>query len=253
MCGIAGIVSFTGLSDQAPALAVAMRDELTHRGPDEAGLHCDRFAALGHRRLSIVDLATGHQPMCNEDGTIWIVFNGEIYNFAEIRADARGTRPSLPHALATPRSSSTPTRSGATRLRRPSSRHVRVRDLGRAAAGCCWCAIALASSRSTTRDCRTAVTFGSEIKCAARGPDGAARLEPRRARRLSDAAVRPCPRTIYRDSRSCRRAPAGRGATAASRPALLGPDVHRRRRRAREAEYLERLDAAGRANRCACA
>ncbi len=94
MCGIAGIVSFTGLSDQAPALAVAMRDELTHRGPDEAGLHCDRFAALGHRRLSIVDLGNGQQPMCNEDGTIWIVFNGEIYNHGEIRPtlEAKGHR-----------------------------------------------------------------------------------------------------------------------------------------------------------------
>src|SRR4051794_12613083 len=85
MCGIAGIVSFDGLSDQAPATAVAMRDVLTHRGPDEAGLHCDEFAALGHRRLSIVDLGNGQQPMCNEDGTIWIVFNGEIYNHAELR------------------------------------------------------------------------------------------------------------------------------------------------------------------------
>ena len=76
-----------------------MRDELTHRGPDEAGLHCDRFAALGHRRLSIVDLGNGQQPMCNEDGTIWIVFNGEIYNHGEIRADARGNGPSVSHAL----------------------------------------------------------------------------------------------------------------------------------------------------------
>ncbi|HUR33059.1 MAG TPA: asparagine synthase (glutamine-hydrolyzing) [Vicinamibacterales bacterium] len=86
MCGIAGIVSFDGLADDAPALAVAMRDVLVHRGPDEAGLHCDRFAALAHRRLSIVDLGNGQQPMCNEDGSIWIVFNGEIYNHAEIRA-----------------------------------------------------------------------------------------------------------------------------------------------------------------------
>jgi asparagine synthase (glutamine-hydrolysing) len=85
MCGIAGIVSFDGLSDQAPAVAVAMRDVLAHRGPDEAGLHCDAFAALAHRRLSIVDLGNGQQPMCNEDGSIWVVFNGEIYNHAAIR------------------------------------------------------------------------------------------------------------------------------------------------------------------------
>jgi len=94
MCGIAGIVSFDGLPERAPALAVAMRDTLTHRGPDEAGLHCDRFAALAHRRLSIVDLGNGQQPMCNEDGTIWIVFNGEVYNHAEVRSrlEAKGHR-----------------------------------------------------------------------------------------------------------------------------------------------------------------
>ena len=86
MCGIAGIVSFDGLGDDAPAVAVAMRDVLTHRGPDEAGLHVDGMAALAHRRLSIVDLGNGQQPLCNEDGTIWIVFNGEIYNHAELRA-----------------------------------------------------------------------------------------------------------------------------------------------------------------------
>ncbi len=86
MCGIAGIVSFDGLAGEAPALAVAMRDVLAHRGPDEAGLHVDGCAALAHRRLSIVDLGNGQQPLCNEDGTIWIVFNGEVYNHADLRA-----------------------------------------------------------------------------------------------------------------------------------------------------------------------
>ena len=69
-----------------------MRDVITHRGPDEAGLHVDRFAALAHRRLSIVDLSTGQQPASNEDGSVWIIFNGEIYNHADIRVEleARG-------------------------------------------------------------------------------------------------------------------------------------------------------------------
>src|SRR5881398_33037 len=94
MCGIAGIVSCEGLDRDAAQQAAAMRDILTHRGPDEAGLHVDDCAALGHRRLSIVDLATGQQPLANEDGTIWITYNGEIYNHAEIRRDleARGHR-----------------------------------------------------------------------------------------------------------------------------------------------------------------
>ena len=67
-----------------------MRDTLAHRGPDDAGLYIapDRALGLGHRRLSIIDLtAAGHQPMCNEDGTVWITFNGEIYNHADLRAD----------------------------------------------------------------------------------------------------------------------------------------------------------------------
>jgi asparagine synthase (glutamine-hydrolysing) len=87
MCGIAGIVAVDELDQDAPSRATRMRDVITHRGPDEAGLHCDRHAALAHRRLSIVDLSTGQQPLSNEDGSVWVVFNGEIYNHAEIRAD----------------------------------------------------------------------------------------------------------------------------------------------------------------------
>jgi asparagine synthase (glutamine-hydrolysing) len=87
MCGIAGIVAVDRLDRDAPARALRMRDVIEHRGPDEAGLHCDAHAALAHRRLSIVDLATGQQPLSNENGTIWISFNGEIYNHAEIRRD----------------------------------------------------------------------------------------------------------------------------------------------------------------------
>src|SRR6266478_8020940 len=66
-----------------------MRDTLAHRGPDDAGLYIapDRALGLAHRRLSIIDLSpAGHQPMSNEDGTVWITFNGEIYNFQELRA-----------------------------------------------------------------------------------------------------------------------------------------------------------------------
>ena len=87
MCGIAGIVATEGLNHDAPAMAVRMRDIMEHRGPDEAGLHCDTHAALAHRRLSIVDLSTGQQPLSNEDGSIWVIFNGEIYNHAAIRAE----------------------------------------------------------------------------------------------------------------------------------------------------------------------
>jgi asparagine synthase (glutamine-hydrolysing) len=87
MCGIAGIVAVTHLEHDAPLRALLMRDVIAHRGPDEAGLHCDAHAALAHRRLSIVDLSTGQQPLSNEDGSVWVVFNGEIYNHAEVRKD----------------------------------------------------------------------------------------------------------------------------------------------------------------------
>jgi asparagine synthase (glutamine-hydrolysing) len=87
MCGIAGIVSCEGLDADAVALATRMRDVIAHRGPDESGLHADAFAVLAHRRLSIVDLSTGQQPLSNEDRTVFVTYNGEIYNHADIRTD----------------------------------------------------------------------------------------------------------------------------------------------------------------------
>src|SRR2546425_861292 len=85
MCGIAGIVSRETLQPEDTARAVRMRDVMAYRGPDGAGLHADPHALLAHRRLSIVDLGGGHQPLSNEDGSIWVTFNGEIYNHAEVR------------------------------------------------------------------------------------------------------------------------------------------------------------------------
>jgi asparagine synthase (glutamine-hydrolysing) len=71
-----------------------MCDRIRHRGPDDTGVHTDGGCGMGMRRLSIIDLSTGHQPMSNEDGTVWVVFNGEIYNYQELRQDliARGHR-----------------------------------------------------------------------------------------------------------------------------------------------------------------
>src|SRR5687768_16582996 len=90
MCGISGVFA----RDRAPVderLAVSMRDAIAHRGPDAEGLWIrpdGRDVALGHRRLSIVDLSeAGRQPMANEDGTILVTYNGEIYNHAHLRAD----------------------------------------------------------------------------------------------------------------------------------------------------------------------
>jgi asparagine synthase (glutamine-hydrolysing) len=87
MCGIAGIVASDRLAPEERDRAVRMRDVMTHRGPDGAGLHSDDHAVLVHRRLSIVDLAGGHQPLSNEDATVWVTFNGEIYNHREVRRE----------------------------------------------------------------------------------------------------------------------------------------------------------------------
>jgi asparagine synthase (glutamine-hydrolysing) len=87
MCGIAGIVASDRLREEERVRLPLMRDVLAHRGPDDAGLFSDDHAGLVHRRLSIVDLAQGQQPLANEDGTVRVVFNGEIYNHAEIRPE----------------------------------------------------------------------------------------------------------------------------------------------------------------------
>ena len=85
MCGIAGIHSWEGPTEHSETVA-AMTARLARRGPDGAGLHAEPGIALGHRRLSIIDLSErGHQPMSNEDGTVWLTLNGEIYNYRELR------------------------------------------------------------------------------------------------------------------------------------------------------------------------
>ena len=94
MCGIVGIVNFNPQEAVDEARLKRMRDVLRHRGPDGEGLWTDGPVGLGHRRLAIVDVATGQQPMTNEDGSCWITYNGEIYNHASLRPElvARGHR-----------------------------------------------------------------------------------------------------------------------------------------------------------------
>src|SRR5690606_20447779 len=86
MCGVAGIWHPDQRAVDAAALQ-RMTSALVHRGPDEEGYHCEPGIGLGHRRLSIIDLSSGQQPLCNEDETIWVAFNGEIFNYVELRAD----------------------------------------------------------------------------------------------------------------------------------------------------------------------
>jgi asparagine synthase (glutamine-hydrolysing) len=94
MCGIAGIVGFDPRARVDGERLARMRDTLVHRGPDGEGTFTEGPVGLAHRRLAIVDVAGGAQPMSNEDGTVWVVCNGEIYNHADLRRrlEARGHR-----------------------------------------------------------------------------------------------------------------------------------------------------------------
>ena len=87
MCGICGIVSYGRPPDLT--LLRRMMGRLGHRGPDGNGYFRDRRAALGHTRLAIIDASGGAQPLCNEDGTVWVTFNGEIFNYVELGAELR--------------------------------------------------------------------------------------------------------------------------------------------------------------------
>jgi asparagine synthase (glutamine-hydrolysing) len=85
MCGIAGIYNSVNRAPVSVDLVKGMTDSMVHRGPDDEGFYLSGGIGLGHRRLSIIDLAAGHQPMTNEDESVWVVFNGEIYNFPDLR------------------------------------------------------------------------------------------------------------------------------------------------------------------------
>src|SRR5947209_6172205 len=96
MCGICGVMSLRppgpderGITEAA---LIRMRDAMIHRGPDDEGLFLADGIGFGHRRLSIIDVSGGHQPMANPDETVWITYNGEVYNFQELRdeLEARG-------------------------------------------------------------------------------------------------------------------------------------------------------------------
>ncbi|MBK1708021.1 XrtA/PEP-CTERM system amidotransferase [Marichromatium gracile] len=89
MCGIAGIFDTRGPGPIDPELLGRMNEAQHHRGPDDGGVHIEPGVGLAHRRLSIIDLSGGHQPLFNEDETVAVVFNGEIYNFQELAAELR--------------------------------------------------------------------------------------------------------------------------------------------------------------------
>jgi asparagine synthase (glutamine-hydrolysing) len=86
MCGITGVLSLNGTLTISRENILRMMDEINHRGPDESGFYLDSMIGLGHKRLSIIDVAGGKQPIHNEDKSMWIVYNGEVYNYRELRS-----------------------------------------------------------------------------------------------------------------------------------------------------------------------
>src|ERR1700747_190723 len=88
MCGICGVYRYDGQPIDRTHLS-AMTDRMVHRGPDDEGFFYSGPAGIGMRRLSIIDVEGGHQPLANEDNTIWVALNGEIYNHVELRAELK--------------------------------------------------------------------------------------------------------------------------------------------------------------------
>ena len=149
MCGIVGRVNVEVPVD--PSLIGAMCSTIEHRGPDSRGIFQDGAVGLGIQRLAVIDLETGDQPIFNEDGSVVVVLNGEIYNYVELRERAR----SRAATASRPRSDTEVIahlyEESGDGLRRTAPRDVRVRALGRARADACsWRATGSARSPSST-------------------------------------------------------------------------------------------------------
>jgi asparagine synthase (glutamine-hydrolysing) len=90
MCGICGQYYFKEKHPVSIETIKRMTDSMTHRGPDDEGYHISESIGLGFRRLSIIDLSGGHQPMSDQEKSVWVIFNGEIYNFPELKKELEG-------------------------------------------------------------------------------------------------------------------------------------------------------------------
>ena len=216
MCGIAGIATRDGLRDGRPAPGRRMLACLAHRGPDDHFTSGDGRARLGASRLSIIDLEGGRQPLTDESGLILASQNGEIYNYVELRTDLERRGHHADHRRATPRRSSTCTRSTG-RLRRAPARACSRSRSGTAGTG----RLVLARDRLGKKPLywRLAdgrLTYGSELKAILRG--SATSSGSSTARRSTSTSSTSTSRRRGRSSRASHKLPAGER-----------PDVGRRR------------------------
>ena len=235
MCGICGTAS-TGRAAE-PAGLDAMSATLVHRGPDSDGVYVDGPVGLAARRLSIIDLETGDQPIANEDGSVVVVQNGEIYNYEELRA-SWSARATASARTATPRCSSTPTRSGASGSPSGCAACSRSRSGTRARGGSYSRATASGSSRSTTASTATRSTSRpSCVRCRA------ARSTSTRSRPFSRSTAS---RRRFRSSAtraSCRRGTCSSGTARSQLQRFARPAPALETRNDDEAELVEELRA----------
>ena len=203
------------------------------------------------RRLAIIDLNTGHQPISNEDGTVWIVFNGEIYNYQELRERLIAAGPSVPYRQRY-RDTDPPLRAGGRGGAEAAARDVRLRHLGcAAAAGCSWRATGSARSRSTTRSCRRELYFASEISCL-RIAGVPVEPDPEALRLYFQFNYIPDPMTAYK---AIRRLPAAGWMTWENGVVKQGKywECRSRRRSTPGVSYAERWRGCARSSMKACA
>ena len=194
MCGIAGVLNLTNSSPIDSGRLRAACDALYHRGPDDGRLFTQDGIGLAARRLSIIDLAHGRQPMPNEDGTVHIAYNGEVHNHEDLRQGARVPRPRVPDARGY--------RSGPPRIRRVGARWA-SREAPRHV---CLCRMGRASEDSFSRP----RPHGNETPLLrrARGPVLFFVLDPKPALSFGAAAAHPPPRSRrFHGDRFCHRAP----------------------------------------------
>ena len=172
MCGICGMATLEGVDRSA---LEAMSAALVHRGPDSAGEMVDGPVALAARRLAIIDIPGGDQPITGADGRVTVVQNGEIYNHEPLRRGAGASRSPLPDAERY-RGAAAPLRGARPRLSRASARDVRARALGsRRASGSCLPATPSGSSRCTTGEHGHELSFASELARSRASPGSRAR------------------------------------------------------------------------------
>ena len=164
MCGICGVFHSDRAQRVNRDMLVSMNRQIVHRGPDDDGFFVEENVGLAMRRLSIIDIQTGHQPLSNEDGSVWIVFNGEIYNHQDLRKDlqSRGHRYRTQERHRNHRPSVRGIWKG---LRQAFARNVCVRDLGpQQEESVSLRVIGWGSSLSTIATMADTLLFGSEIK-----------------------------------------------------------------------------------------